>query len=348
MRAESPTELDRKTWWYAVRRAVREFRADDCTDLSAGLTYYAVLSLFPGLVALLSLVGLVGDSKSAVDTLTSTLQQVAGASVSDQLEPILLDLSQAPAAGWGLVVGLAGAIWSASGYVGAFGRAMNLIFEVPEGRPIWKLRPLMLALTVLLLVLAALTLLGLVVSGPVTEAVGSLLGLGELTVLIWTVAKWPVMAVIVASMIALLYYFTPNVRPIAFRWISPGAALAILIWAIGSAGFAAYVSSFSNYDRVYGSLAGAIVLLLWLWLTNLALLFGAELNAELERTRELLRGQPAETSLQLPLRDERGVIKADAADQELIDEAHRLRLEGDPEGRHGPPSGGINSPRIGY
>ena len=287
MTTDSPNDLDRRTWSYVIRRAFREFKEDECTDLGAGLTYYAVLSLFPAMIALLSLVGLVGDTKSAVETMTSTLEQVAGSSVSDELEPFLTNLSQASSAGWALVLGLAGAIWSASGYVGAFGRAMNRVFEVEEGRPIWKLRPVMLAVTLLLLVMAALTLLGLVVSGPVTEAIGAQVGAGDATVALWSIGKWPVMAVIVTSMIAVLYYFTPNVKPVAFRWISPGAALAIVIWALGSAAFAAYVSMFSNYDKVYGSLAGAIVLLLWLWLTNLALLLGAELNAELQRVHEI-------------------------------------------------------------
>lgn len=327
MTPDSPTDLNRTTWWYVIRRTVREFQEDECTDLGAALTYYAVLSLFPAMVALLSLVGLVGDPKSAVDTMTSTLEQAGGASIAADIEPFLTDLSQAPGAGWGLVLGLAGAIWSSSGYVGAFGRAMNRIFEVSEGRPIWKLRPLMLAVTVLLLLMAAVTLLGLVVSGPVAQAIGDTMGLGDLTVALWSYGKWPAMALIVASMIAVLYYFTPNVRPVAFRWMSPGAALAISIWALGSVAFAVYVSNFSNYDKVYGSLAGAIAALLWLWLTNLALLFGAELNAEVERGRELESGVKAEETIQLPLRDERGVQKSLQKEEEQIAEGREIRTD---------------------
>lgn len=325
--AVSPNNLDRTTWWYAIRRTVREFRDDDCLDLAAGLTYYSVLSLFPALAALLSLVAIIGDPQTAVATLTSTVGQVAGSSVSDSLEPILVDLSRSSDAGWGLLLGLVGALWTASGYVGAFGRAMNRIYEVPEGRPIWKLRPAMLALTALVVSLAALTLVGLVISGPVADAVGSTIGLGDLAVTLWGIIKWPVMALIVASIVALLYYFTPNVRVGSFRWISPGAVVAILIWAAGSALFAVYVANFTNYDKVYGSLAGAIVLLLWLWLTNLALLFGAELNAELERGRELEADQPAEEEIQLPLRDDHGVKKADAVEHKQIAEAQDIRLE---------------------
>jgi membrane protein len=221
-------------------------------------------------------------------------------------------------------------LWSASAYVGAFGRAMNRMYETGEGRPIWKLRPLMLLVTLVLVLLAALTLVGLVVSGPVAEAVGGALGLGSAAVLAWQIAKWPVILLVVMLIVATLYWATPNVRQSKFRWLSMGAALAILVWIVLSAGFGFYVSNFSTYDRTYGSLAGVIVFLLWLWLTNLALLFGAELDAELERGRELQAGIPAERTIQLPARDTAGIEKAEkkAEDDERRGREIRQQHEG--------------------
>ena len=196
------------------------------------------------------------------------------------------------------MLGLAGALWSASGYVGAFGRAMNRIYEIDEGRPIWKLRPAMLLLTIVLVILAALVLLALVLTGPVAESVGDAIGLGSTAVLVWQVAKWPVLLAVVILIVALLYYATPNVKQPKFRWVSVGAVLAIVVWILVSAAFGFYVANFSSYDKTYGALGGVIVFLLWLWLTNLALLFGAELDSELERgprapVRPRRRGDPA-------------------------------------------------------
>ncbi|QBR93315.1 YihY/virulence factor BrkB family protein [Nocardioides euryhalodurans] len=321
----SPLELTRQSWWYVVRKTVREFSKDECLDLAAALTYYAVLALFPALIALLSLVGLVGQGQSSAEALLDILEDMGAGAVAETVRATLLELSAAPSGGITLLLGLAGALWSASAYVGAFGRAMNRMYGTGEGRPIWKLRPAMLLVTLVLVLLAALTLVGLVVSGPVAEAVGRALGLDSAAVLAWQIAKWPVILLVVMLIVATLYWATPNVRQAKFRWLSLGAALAIVVWIVLSAAFGFYVSNFSTYDRTYGSLAGVIVFLLWLWLTNLALLFGAELDAELERGRELQAGIPAERTIQLPARDTAGIQKAEEKAEDDVRRGREIR-----------------------
>ena len=322
---ESPTQLDKRGWRYVARRTVREFMSDQCTDIAAALTYYAVLALFPAAIALTSLLGLVGQGDEAVEEVLSIVKDLGGGSMVESIEEPLVALSQSQTAGLALVLGLAGALWSASGYVGAFGRAMNRMYESGEGRPIWKLRPFMLLLTVVLVALAAAVLLALVLTGPVAQAVGEALGLGSTGILVWQIAKWPVLFAVVVLIVALLYYATPNIQQPRFRWVSVGALLAIVVWAVLSAAFGFYVASFSSYDKTYGTLGGVIVFLLWLWLTNLALLFGAELDSELERGRELQSGLAAEETLQLPPRDTRKLKKDEAAEAEDLRRGRELR-----------------------
>jgi membrane protein len=324
-KVDGPTDLDKKSWGYVVRKTAREFSADQCTDLAAALTYYAVLALFPAAIALTSILGLVGQGSSAVNQVLDILRQVGAGGVAKSIGPTLKQLSSSQSAGWGLLLGLLGALWSASGYVGAFGRALNRVYEKGEGRPVWKLRPAMLLLTAVLVVLVAVALAGLVVSGPVTDAVGNALGVGSTFKTVFTIVKWPLIAVVVVLIVALLYYFTPNVRQPKFRWVSVGAVLAIVVWALASVGFGFYVANFSSYDKTYGALAGVIVFLLWLWLTNVALLFGAELDAELERGRELQSGMAAEKEIQLPTRDDRNIKKSEAKEQEDIERGRELR-----------------------
>lgn len=322
---DSPRELTKPSWTYVLRKTLREFSDDQCTDLAAALTYYAVLAMFPAALAMLSLVGLVSDGPKTVETLLGIMRDIGAGSAAKTLEPTLMQLSQSSSAGLALVLGLAAALWSASGYVGAFGRGMNRIYEVDEGRPIWKLRPMMLLITLVTVVLAAVVALGLVITGPAAEAVGNAIGLGSTVVTVWNIAKWPVLLLVVVFIVALLYYATPNVKQPKFRWISIGAAVAIVVWIIASALFGFYVANFSSYDKTYGSLAGVIVFLLWLWITNLALLFGGELDAELERGRELQAGMPAEEEIQLPPRDTRKIDKAAEKDREDVLRARRLR-----------------------
>ncbi|MBC7559318.1 MAG: YihY/virulence factor BrkB family protein [Dermatophilaceae bacterium] len=337
---DSPTDLTRESWVYVARKTVREFSRGQCTDLAAALTYYAVLALFPTAIALLSLVSVFGQGPNTVDFLLGIVSDAGGSSVATTLRPTLETLSQTSGAGLALVLGLLGALWSASGYVGAFGRAMNRIYEIGEGRPAWKLRPAMFLVTLLLVVLAAVAILALIVSGPLTQSLGSALGLGPAAVLAWRIAKWPILLIVVLVIVATLYYATPNVKQSKFRWLSIGALVAILIWALSSVAFGFYVANFSSYNKTYGALAGVIVFLLWLWITNLALLFGAELDAELERGRELQSGVAAEDTIQLPARDTRNIDKAETKHAADVQRGREIRNQARDEDDTKPTSGG--------
>lgn len=323
---ESPTDLTRPSLLYAMRKAVKEFQSDECTDLAAALTYYAVLSIFPALVVMVSLLGVFGQGRRTVDALLDIASDVAPASALDTLRPTIEQLVNSPTAGFALVAGIVGALWTASGYIGAFGRAMNRIYEIDEGRPVWKLRPVQLLLTLAGLVIAAAVVFMLAISGPVARAIGDAIGLGETAVTAWNVVRWPLILLFVVLAVAILYYVTPNVEQPKFRWISGGAAVAIVVWLIASLGFGLYVANFGSYNKTYGALAGVIVFLLWLWITNLALLFGAEVDAELERGRQLQAGLPAEHELQLPPKDDRNIRKQEAAENKDAKRARRLRL----------------------
>src|SRR6185312_13550324 len=261
----APPQLSGRAWKYIFKRTIAEFSKDKCTDLAAALTYHAVLSIFPALLALVSLLGVVGQAESTVKTIMQMIEGVASPQVADALRQPIEQLASAPSAGLALVVGLLGALWSASGYVGAFGRAMNRIYEVDEGRPFYKLRPLMLLVTLIMLLLAVAMAILLVVSGPVAQAIGDAVGLGETAVLVWNIAKWPVLVLFAVVLIALLYYGTPNVKQPKFRWLSLGSFLALVILAVATLGFFFYVSNFGNYNKTYGAIGGVIVLLLWIW-----------------------------------------------------------------------------------
>ena len=321
---DSPGEVSKPSWKYALRKTLREFTADQCTDIAAALTYYAVLALFPALIALISLLGVVGQGERSVDTILSLVNEVAPGGTADVLREPLEQFSSSPAAGFALVFGIVLAIWSASGYVGAFSRAMNRIYEIEEGRPFWKLRPVQLGVTIVSILLILIMLVILIVSGPVTEAVGTALGLGETVQIVWSIVKWPILALAAVLIIAILYYATPNAKQPKFRWVSMGALLALITLLVASFLFGLYVTNFSSYDRTYGSLAGVVVFLLWLWIANLALLFGAEFDAELERGRQLQAGIAAEVDIQLPPRDTRKSDKA--AENERADVARGREL----------------------
>lgn len=289
-----------------LRRTVSEFQADELTDRAAALTYYGVLSLFPALIVLVSLLGLVGDPRSTTQAVQDIVTELGPASAAEAIiEPVESITSNDRAAGVLFVVGLAGAVFFASGYVGAFIRASNAIYEIREGRPFWKLRPLQMGVTLAMVMLLAGVLLALVLTGPVVEAVAGPLGIGETALTLWGVLKWPVLVLVVLGMIAVLYYASPNVRQVGFRWVTPGSVLALVLWTLASIGFAFYVANFGSYDQTYGTLGGVITFLVWLWITNIAVLLGAELNAELERSREIGAGVPeAEHEIQLAPRAE--------------------------------------------
>jgi membrane protein len=297
---------DRSSPFATLKRTVLEFSEDNMTDWAAALTYYGVLSLFPALIALVSLVGLFGDPQSTTKTITDIVTKLGPSSASATFSgPIKSITSHRSAAGVLFVVGLATALWSASAYVGAFMRAANVIYETPEGRPFWKLRPLQLLVTLLMIVMLALVALALVLTGPVVDAVAGPLGVGSTAVSIWNVAKWPVLLAVVILMFAVLYHAAPNVKLPGFKWVTPGALFAVLVWLIASAAFALYVANFGSYDKTYGTLAGVVAVLVWFWITNLALLLGMELNSERERSRELDAGVTgAEREIQLDARDE--------------------------------------------
>jgi membrane protein len=322
---ESPTDLTKPSVWFVVRKTVREFSTDQCTDLAAALTYYAVLSIFPALVVVVSLLGVFGQGKTTTDAILQIVGEVGPSSAVDVLRAPIEQLVQSPTAGLTLVIGIVGALWSASGYIGAFGRAMNRIYEIDEGRPVWKLRPLQLVLTLVGLVVVAAAAFLLAVTGPVAEAIGNTIGVGSVAVTIWNVARWPALLVLVILAVAILYYATPNIKQPKFRWVSVGAAVAIMVWVAASLGFGLYVANFGSYNKTYGTLAGVIVFLLWLWITNLALLFGAELDSELERGRQLQAGLPAERDLQLPARDTHLIDKNQAKEQDDVERGEKLR-----------------------
>jgi membrane protein len=295
---------DRPSLFATVKRTVTEFSEDNMSDWAAALTYYGLLSLFPALIALVSIVGLVGDPASTTRTITDIVTKLGPSSAADTFAgPIKSITSNRSAAGILLVVGLATALWSASSYVGAFMRAANVIYETPEGRPFWKLRPLQILVTLVMLLLLAAVALALVLTGPVVDAVAGPLGVGSTAVSIWNIAKWPVLLAVVVTMFAVLFYAAPNVKLAGFRWVTPGALLAIVVWLIASAAFAFYVANFGSYDKTYGALGGVVCLLVWFWITNVALLLGMELNSERERRRELAAGvRGADRELQLDAR----------------------------------------------
>ncbi len=301
---EGPTDLERPSWRGVLKRTVTEFKDDELVDRAAALTYYGVLAIFPAILALVAILGLVGPS--ATQPLIDNIAKMAPGAAKEVLTTAVQNLQRSRGAGGLLfVVGLLGALWSASGYVAAFMRASNAIYEVEEGRPIWLKLPVRLAVMLVLVVLLAITAIAVVLTGALAEEAGKLLGIGQSFVTVWDIAKWPVLLVIVSLMFAILYWASPNVKQPGFRWISPGALLAVTLWVISSAAFALYVANFASYNKTYGALGGVIIFLVWLWISNIAVLLGAEFDAELERGRQIQAGHPADKEPFLEPRDTR-------------------------------------------
>ena len=290
---DGPEDLGKRSWWRVLKRTGKEFNDDALTDWAAALTYYAILAIFPGLLALVSIVGLMGESTA--QSLLTNLQTATPGPAKDIVTNTITGLQKSQgAAGIMFVVGIAGAIWSASGYVAAFMRASNSIYEIGEGRPIYKTLPTRVGVTIVMLVLLVIAAVGVVVTGGLAKEVGQLVGVGDTGVMIWDIAKWPVLLLVVSFMISLLYWAAPNVKQPGFKWITPGGVLAVLTWVVTSGLFALYVANFGSYNKTYGALGGVIAFLTWLWISNIAILFGAELNSELERQRRIEAGQPTE------------------------------------------------------
>ena len=268
----------------ALKAAFKSFRDENLSDWAAALTYYGLLALFPALIALVSIIGLVGDPETTTREVTEVITEIGPDSAAETFAgPVESIASSRGTAGVAFILGLAVALWSASGYIGAFIRASNTIYGTEESRPFWKLRPLQIAITLIMVLMTAVLALGLVLTGPLVDAIADPLGLGGTAVTIWSVAKWPVMVAIFVLMLSVLYYLSPDAELRGFRWVTPGSLVALVVWAVASAAFAVYVANFGSYDKTYGTLGGLVALLVWLWITNLAILFGHALNAELER-----------------------------------------------------------------
>jgi len=301
--SDAPARLGAGGWAAAAKRSVREFKEDNLQDWAAALTYYGILSIFPGLLVLISLLGLLG--KSATQPVITGLTKAAPGSVRQVVLNAMTHLQHShAAAGLLAVVGIVVGLWSASSYVAGFMRASNVIYDVPEGRPLWKTVPVRLGVTLGVLVLLVASALIVVVTGTLAAKVGHALGIGSAAVTAWNIAKWPVLLIIVSVMFAILYWASPNARH-GFRLVSPGSVLAVALWLIASGLFALYVANFGSYNKVYGSLAAVIIFLIWMWISNTAILIGAEFNAELERGRAIASGLPPGQEPFTELRDTR-------------------------------------------
>ncbi|MFI8825547.1 YihY/virulence factor BrkB family protein [Streptomyces sp. NPDC053431] len=318
-----PTKMPRRAWLAVLKGSVREFRDDELTDRAAALTYYGVLSLFPALLVLVSVLGASGQS--ATDRVLDNLRRLAPGPARDILGSAVEQLQGHAATGSVMaVVGVVLALWSASGYVGAFFRSANRVYDMPEGRPVWKLLPVRVGMTALLMVLAAVSALIVVFTGAVARHVGTALGIGDTALTVWSFVKWPVLVLLVAVMIALLYRAGPNAKVKGWRWITPGSVLALLIWLLASAGFALYVSGFASYNKTYGTMAGVIVFLVWLWIGNLAILLGLEFDAETVRQRAVLGGMPPDEEPYVEPRDTRAWDEQDV--RRMAGTARKKRL----------------------
>jgi membrane protein len=300
---DAPTDLPRRGWLAVLKRTVKEFQADNLTDLAAALTYYGVLSIFPMLIVLVSILGLVGHS--ATEPLVQNLGKVAPGPAKDIFTSAIHNVDAAQGtAGAAFVFGIVLALWSASSYIAAFMRASNIVWDVEEGRPIWKTIPVRLAVTLVTVVLLTIAALAVVFTGGLARQVGDLIGVGSTAVQVWDIAKWPVLVVILIVILGILYWAAPNVKQPGWRWISPGGILAVLLWLLASALFALYVANFSSYNKTYGALASVVVFLIWLWISNTVILLGSEFNAELARERQIRAGRvAADDEPFLPARD---------------------------------------------
>jgi membrane protein len=318
---DSPTDLPRSSLVAVLKRARVEFKRDNLTDLAASLTYYGLLSIAPALVVLVAALGLLG--RDATAQVVDQVQAVAPGSSADFVRTLIAQAqANRTGAGLGAVLGLLVALWSASGYVSAFMRASNVVYDIPEGRPIWKTVPIRVGVTLFAVVVMIVSAVIVVVSGPVAEQVGGLVGAGDTALLVWGVLKWPVLLILVSVLFAVLFWASPNAKQGGVKWVSPGGIIAVVIWLVVSGLFAVYVAFFSSYNKTYGSLAGVVVFLVWLWLTNIAILLGAEVNAELDRSRAIAEGVPEDLE---PFAEPRDTRAMDEVDKRAVAEASERR-----------------------
>jgi membrane protein len=318
---ERPGDISKAGWFTILKRSLKQFKHDDVTDRAAALTYYGVLAIFPGVLVLVSVLGLLG--KSTTNKVLSNINQIAPSAVTSFLKTVITQVQgKAGAASLAAIIGLVLALWSASSYVAGFMRAANAIYDVDEGRPIWKTAPVRILVTLALVVMLAASAIMVVVTGPIASQVGKAFGIGDTAVTIWDIAKWPVLLVIVSLMFSLLYRACPNVKQPGFRWITLGGVIAVIVWLIASVLFALYVAFSGSYNKTYGSLATVIVFLVWLWITNIAVLLGAEFNAETQRERAIQGGLPEDVEPFAELRDTR---KLDEPERRKAEEASQLR-----------------------
>ncbi|MEV6926872.1 YihY/virulence factor BrkB family protein [Dactylosporangium sp. NPDC051485] len=301
---DRPAGLTRRSWLDVLKRTVKEFNNDNLSDWAAALTYYGVLSIFPGILVLLSVSGML-LTDTTQDAVLQNAQTLFPRSIAGPVTSAVDELKRGShVAGLLALVGLLGAVWTASGYVGAFMRAANTIYDVPEGRPIWKVLPIRLGITVAVGILISLAAMSIVFTGRFAQQAGGWVGMSQQAVGIFDIVKWPVLLLVVMLILAILYWAAPNARQHGFRWVTPGGVLAVLIWLIASGAFAVYVSNFSSYNKTYGTLGGIIAFLVWLWISNIAILLGAEFDAELERGRAIEAGLSPSEEPYVPLRDE--------------------------------------------
>jgi membrane protein len=305
---DNPAQLKGKGILGALKRTFKQFSQDNVTDWAAALTYYGVLSIFPGVLVLVSVLGMLSDNGQ--QTVQETVQQVAPSEqIQNLVNQVLTQVQDPGKAGLAAIIGIVAAFWSASGYIGAFMRASNAIYDVPEGRPVWKTIPIRLGVTAVIGIMLIMSAVIVVFTGGLAEAVGKQIGLGGGFVTAWSIAKWPVLIILVSLMFAILYWASPNAKTGGFRWVSPGGIFAVLVWVAASAAFAIYLANFANYNKTYGTLGGVIAFLVWLWISNIAIMLGAELDAELERGRAIAAGHSPDDEPFLQLRDDRKLKK---------------------------------------
>ncbi|MEU4161125.1 YihY/virulence factor BrkB family protein [Actinoplanes sp. NPDC026670] len=305
---DRPAQLKGKGIAAAIKRTFKQFSEDNISDWAAALTYYGVLSIFPAAVVLVSMLGLLGtDGQKTVTDAVNDL--TPNAQLRSLVDTVLTQVGDSGAAGFAAIIGLVVAFWSASGYVAAFMRASNAVYDVPEGRPIWKTLPIRVGVTAVIGIMLIASAAIVIFTGELSRVVGERLGFGGVAVTTWNIVKWPVLVVLVSLMFALLYWASPNAKTGGFRWITPGGIFAVVLWVAASGAFAFYLANFASYDKTYGTLAGVIAFLVWLWISNMAILLGAELDAELERGRAIAAGHPADDEPFLELRDTRKIKK---------------------------------------